>query len=84
MSRSLLSKQHIIALSYLYMRTETVSLVRRFSKEHSVLVGMRRIELEDAMSVVHEKFTTIKDLYDSGLDPHIKNIIRKSIVKCHF
>jgi hypothetical protein len=68
------------------MGKETVSLVRRFSKKNNVLVEMTCGEVEEAASAVRENLIIIEDLYDSGLlvNQHIKNIIRKSIVECHF
>jgi len=86
MSKTILSKQQILSLSSLYMGKETVSLIRRFSKKHSVLVWMTLNQVEDATLAVRENLIIVEDLYDSGLlvDTHIKNIIRKSIVACHF
>jgi hypothetical protein len=68
------------------MGRETVSLVRKFSKKHGALIGMTQGQVQQAASAIRENLIIIEDLYDSGLlvDAHIKNIIRKSIVECHF
>lgn len=86
MSKILLPEPTISSFSGLYMGKETVSLVRRFSKKHNILVSMTPTQIEDAMLAVRENIIIVEDLYDSGLlvDTHIKNIIRKSIVECHF
>jgi len=86
MNKSLLSKQQILSFSCLYMGKETLSHIRRFSKKHNVFAWMTPNQVENAISAVRENLIIVEDLFDSGLlvDTHIKNIIRKSIVKCHF
>jgi len=86
MSTSLLSKQQILSLSCLYMGKETVSLIARFSKKHSGFVWMTPNQVEDTMLAVRENLIMVEDLYDSGLlvDTHVKKIIQRSIVECHF
>jgi len=86
MSKLLLPEQKISYISGLYMGKETVSLIRRFSKKHKILVSMTPNQVEDAMLAVRENLIIVEDLYDSGLlvDTHIKHTIRKSIVECHF
>ena len=54
MSKSILSKQQILSLSSLYMGKETISLIRRFFKKHSVFVWMTPIQVEDATLAVRE------------------------------
>jgi len=86
MSKTLLPEPKNNPISALYMGKETLSLVRRFSKKHNILISMTPNQVEKAMLAVRENLIIVEDLFDSGLlvDTHIKHMIRKSIVECHF
>jgi len=86
MSKDILSRKQISALSSLYMGPETVLAVLRFFKsKHAITLEMKKT-VKNKVAEIRENLIIIEDLYDSGLllDHKMKNSIQKSIVKCHF
>jgi len=87
MSKDILSSKQILALSSLYMGPETVLAVLRFFKsKHVITIDIKQTVVKKIIAEIRENFIIIEDLYDSGLllDQKMKNLIKKSIVKCHF